>query len=62
MSDISISRKHAKIEFKDGGFILTDKDSKFGTSVKLQGPMKIIGIRRAVQIGKHALSFKLRQK
>jgi hypothetical protein len=36
LNDLTLSRTHAKIEFKDGQFILSDLSSKFGTLLLLQ--------------------------
>ncbi len=33
VSDISVSRSHAEIEFNDGKFLIRDTKSKFGTLV-----------------------------
>ena len=41
ISDISVSRCHAMIEFKDGRFYLQDNNSKFGTLVQIQGEFQI---------------------
>ena len=35
MKDISISRKHCSIEYKNGLLLIRDKMSKFGTLVKV---------------------------
>ena len=35
ISDISVSRCHAMIEYREGNFILKDHDSKFGTLVEV---------------------------
>lgn len=41
--DISVSRLHANVRFstKDGGFLLSDNRSKFGTLVLRQGIVKV---------------------
>lgn len=39
--DISVSRYHASIEFKDGHFVVSDNDSKFGTLIMLKEPIII---------------------
>lgn len=38
IADVSISRCHAKIRFQNGGFILEDNESKFGTLVAIKKP------------------------
>jgi pSer/pThr/pTyr-binding forkhead associated (FHA) protein len=39
--DISVSRNHATISVTDRGVYLKDRDSKFGTLVKVQKPITI---------------------
>lgn len=41
ITDISVSRFHAKISVVGGDFFIEDMGSKFGTSVLLQTPIKI---------------------
>jgi pSer/pThr/pTyr-binding forkhead associated (FHA) protein len=41
ISDISVSRKHAFIKFKDGNFVITDNNSKFGTLIKMKTPIPV---------------------
>ena len=62
LSDISISRKHAKILYKNDGFYIFDQDSKFGTGIKLQSSWKITSSKVAFLVGKHAISLKLKKK
>ena len=42
ISDISVSRVHACIEYRDGAFLLYDKVSKFGTLVKSKGNLCLV--------------------
>jgi pSer/pThr/pTyr-binding forkhead associated (FHA) protein len=39
--DISVSRYHSTIEFKDNGFFLKDNGSKFGTLILMDKPLVI---------------------
>ena len=39
VSDISVSRLHAYIKFENGGFVMYDNNSKFGSLVKLTKPI-----------------------
>lgn len=41
INDISVSRCHAKIKFKDNKFYLTDNLSKFGTLVLVKDKLKL---------------------
>ena len=59
ITDISVSRAHAHINYYNGQFYLTDNDSKFGTLVLLKNPTKIPYLRKynnpfnvTVQLGK----------
>ena len=42
ITDISVSRSHAEILFKDDKFYIKDRRSKFGTLVKMKDPSIII--------------------
>ena len=47
VSDISVSRKQAAFRFtEDGKLFVEDCDSKFGTFVKVRGPMRIPHVDR----------------
>ena len=39
VSDISVSRRQASIRLKDSKIFVEDSDSKFGTFVKINGPL-----------------------
>ena len=39
--DISVSRYHANIEFKNNNFYLIDNQSKFGTLILMRKPLII---------------------
>ena len=41
VEDISISRCHAKISFRDGRFVLEDNRSRFGTLVCMREPFAL---------------------
>lgn len=41
INDISVSRKHASLEYKDGYFLLTDLKSKFGTLMLLSSNVEL---------------------
>lgn len=58
LNDISVSRIHAYVCFNNNDFYLKDKNSKFGTLVKLQKPIVVIpGLSLFLQYGKFYLSF-----
>lgn len=62
VSDISVSRMHAEIRLKDGGFFLVDKDSKFGTLVQARRVMHLVpGLTVSLQISRTVLSLKVKQ-
>jgi pSer/pThr/pTyr-binding forkhead associated (FHA) protein len=41
VNDISVSRVHAFIRYKEDGFYIEDNDSKFGTIVLLKEALKL---------------------
>jgi pSer/pThr/pTyr-binding forkhead associated (FHA) protein len=52
INDVSVSRCHAIIKFKDGRFYLEDNFSKFGTLVLVKNRIPLIpNYNKAVQIG-----------
>lgn len=55
MTDISVSRVHAKITHKNGKFVLFDNNSKFGTLIKINGRHKLTTERCAIQVGRTVL-------
>ncbi len=57
ISDISVSRTHAKITFKDKKFILEDTGSKFGTLVLAKDSVEITSRQVILQIGRTLLSL-----
>jgi pSer/pThr/pTyr-binding forkhead associated (FHA) protein len=56
ISDISVSRSHAKITFKDKQFLLEDTGSKFGTLVLSKEAVSITETPVILQIGRTLLS------
>ena len=57
ISDISVSRTHAKISFKDKRFILEDTGSKFGTLVLAKDSVKLSNRPTVLQIGRTLISI-----
>ena len=41
VNDISVSRVHAQIKYKDGNFYISDNNSKFGTLVLVKGDQRL---------------------
>eukprot|EP01017_Pseudomicrothorax_dubius_P029630 TRINITY_DN3618_c0_g1_i1.p1 TRINITY_DN3618_c0_g1~~TRINITY_DN3618_c0_g1_i1.p1 ORF type:complete len:569 (+),score=120.59 TRINITY_DN3618_c0_g1_i1:173-1879(+) len=62
ISDISVSRLHAFIKFeaRNGQFIITDNNSKFGTLVNLTTPFKLSQDKVAIQVGRTVVTFALK--
>jgi len=59
-SDISVSRLHAYIKYQNGGFVIVDNNSKFGTLVLMRKSMTIERKKIALQIGRTVLTFSLK--
>jgi len=60
ITDISVSRLHAKITYIDNEFYISDWNSKFGTLVLLQTPFSIPYIMNysfSVQLGKYLITI-----
>jgi pSer/pThr/pTyr-binding forkhead associated (FHA) protein len=58
ISDISVSRCHANVKFKDGSFIIEDNNSKFGTLIKSSGKLVVQNSGALVlQAGRTVLSM-----
>jgi len=56
ITDISVSRSHAKISFYNDEFYVKDNESKFGTLILLQSPFPIPYLKKwslTLQIGKY---------
>ncbi len=61
ISDISVSRLHAYIHYRDGKFILEDNESKFGTLVQMNSSMSVCDSRQlSVQVGRTVLTMGIR--
>lgn len=56
ISDISVSRSHARIYFKDKKFMLEDTGSKFGTLVLSKDDIEINNSNKILQIGRTLLN------
>ena len=63
MCDISVSRCHALIKYKDGRYFLEDNLSKFGTLVVPATPEIRLepDKTKAVQIGRSVISFTVKK-
>jgi len=62
VDDISISRLHARISFREGRFVLEDNGSRFGTLVYMRQPYALSsGETVSIQTGGAVVSFTLRQ-
>ena len=57
ISDISVSRVHALMKYKDGRFLLFDNESKFGTLIVLKNNYQIQSDKAAIQIGRTVFTF-----
>ena len=61
INDISVSRLHAMIKYKNGKFLLEDNVSKFGTLVLINKRTPLSpGYNKAVQIGRSVINFSVR--
>lgn len=60
ISDISISRVHALLKYKDGKFLIFDNESKFGTLILLNKNYDIQNDKAAIQIGRTVFTFVLK--
>lgn len=61
VSDISVSRFHARIRYQDGKFLLEDNTSKFGTLVGIKDRTPIIKNHTcAVQCGRTVVTYMLK--
>jgi len=57
-----VSRLHASIVLENDRFVLYDKQSKFGTLVKLTNNLPIDDNKRAFQIGRTVLTFIMKKE
>jgi pSer/pThr/pTyr-binding forkhead associated (FHA) protein len=60
ISDISVSRVHALLKYKDGRFLVFDNESKFGTLIYLNRNYQIQNDKAAIQIGRTVFTFVLK--
>jgi pSer/pThr/pTyr-binding forkhead associated (FHA) protein len=60
ISDISVSRVHALLRYKEGQFLLFDNESKFGTLIHLNNNYQIHNDKAAIQIGRTVFTFVLK--
>ena len=61
INDISVSRLHAMIKYKEGKFLLEDNVSKFGTLVLISKRTPLSpGFNKAVQIGRTVINFSVK--
>ncbi len=59
INDISVSRKHANIEYRDGKFMFVDLKSKFGTLALLSHDVELIEDNsQTFQIGRTVVTLK----
>ena len=62
LSDVSVSRNHAKLKYCNGEFYLEDIGSKFGTLVLIQNNILFLPYKDTnIQTGRSLLMFKLRR-
>lgn len=63
INDISVSRKHASLEYKDGNFVLTDLKSKFGTLMLISESVKLSEQNnKTFQIGRTVITIKAKSE
>lgn len=62
VSDISVSRNHSSIHYKDGKFLLFDNNSKFGTLVQVENPVEISPEKTILQCGKTVIILSLKKE
>ncbi|KAF7458818.1 putative zinc finger protein [Cryptosporidium felis] len=63
ISDVSISRYHATIRYRNDNFMLEDHDSKFGTLVSVRRPQAIENSHNlALQVGRTVVNLRLSEE
>lgn len=63
INDISVSRVHAAILYKNQSFWLEDKKSKFGTLIHKLGDIPLpVNKQTTLQVGRTVLTFIARKK
>ena len=61
INDISVSRCHAILKYKEDGFYIEDNNSKFGTIVMVKNRVPLLQEHTmAVQVGRTVVSFTVR--
>ena len=61
ITDISVSRCHAVVKYREDGFYIEDNNSKFGTIVLLKDKLRLDENNTiAVQVGRTVASFTVR--
>jgi hypothetical protein len=61
VNDISVSRTHAFLKYKDGNYYIEDNMSKFGTLVQVRAQIELEAHHtKAVQIGRSVISFNVK--
>lgn len=59
INDISVSRKHASLEYRDGSFYFVDLKSKFGTLALLSHDVELVELNsQTFQIGRTVVTLK----
>lgn len=62
IADISVSRFHASLKLRDGGFYIEDRGSKFGTLVQVQSGVTVTrATPGAIQIGRTVVDFSVQR-
>ena len=62
ISDISVSRMHAGITLRKGGFYIEDKESKFGTLVQMKRSLHLVpGNALSLQINRTVVVLKVKE-
>ena len=61
ISDISVSRFHATLKCRDDGYYIEDNNSKFGTLALVQNIQLTPALTRAVQVGRTAVYFAVKE-
>ena len=61
VNDISVSRTHAIMKYRDGAFYIEDNQSKFGTLIQVKEEIELgLNTAKAVQIGRSVVSFNVK--
>lgn len=60
-ADISVSRRHTTIKYEGNRFILLDNNSKFGTLVQIQKPLRVVE-KINIQVGTTVITLQIQMK